>query len=275
MVTVFKYHDYREFLNDFYQEKKKLKGFISYRMMGKHFKVDASYLVKVLKKGVNLKDDTIPSITTFCKLTPKEADYFEALFFFTKAKNEKDIAHYYEKMQAIRGVNALTVKTGQYEFYSKWHYSALWALLKIDSVKGKKQLGKMLVPPIKENQTKDALTLLETLDLIESDADGVYSTKDKHLQTGLPVNPSAIKAFHSQMISLADTSLYHTPRAERDISGMTLALDEDCLEDIKEIIQATRNKIRARVDEVINPDRVLQANFQLFPIARVRGSNDR
>ena len=116
MANVFNYQDYREYLADFYKEKKDRKGYISYRMMGQHINVDASYLVKVFKQVVHLQPSSIPSILQFCGLEDKEARFFEALFYFTRAKNEKDISRYYEKMQAILGAQDLTLKTGQYEF---------------------------------------------------------------------------------------------------------------------------------------------------------------
>jgi uncharacterized protein (TIGR02147 family) len=271
MGSLFEYHDYREFLNSYYTERKRLKAHISYRMMGKHIGVDASYLVKVLRGDVHLKETTIPDIIKFCNLTPKESDFFEALFYFTKAKNEKEIQHYYETMQSIRGVDALTLKTAQYEFYNKWYYSALWALLRVEPCMNHKSLGKKLVPKISDTQAKDALTLLEKLELISKDDSGYFRTTDRHLKSGVPIYPEAIKKFHSQMISLADDALYTISRNERDISAMTVALDDDCIEDIKDILQTTREKIRARVDEVTHPTQVIQTNFQMFPVAYVRG----
>ncbi len=268
MNALFEYHDYREFLNAFYMDHKKRKAHISYRIMGKKIGVDPSYLVKVLRGDVHIKSKSISAIISFCKFTPQEAEYFDALFYFTIAKNEKDIQRYYEMMQAIRGVDALTLKTAQYEFLNKWYYSIIWALLKVEPFTSYKKLAKKLVPKISDTQAKEAVALLEKLDLIEADSKGRYQTADHHIKSGTPIYPEAIKKYHSQMISLADESLYTIPRKKRDISTMTMALDDECLEDIKDILQTTREKIRARVDEVEKPTQVFQTNFQLFPVTQ-------
>ncbi|MGL1933489.1 MAG: TIGR02147 family protein [Fibrobacterales bacterium] len=274
MLNLYEYHDYRHFLNDFYIENKKVNSRISFRMMGKSIGVDGSFLSKVCKGELHLTKTKISKTIGFCKLLPKEARYFEALFHFTKSTDEIEKARFYETMQSIRGVESLTIKTAQYEFYHKWYYSALWALVRTGTVRPKHKLGALFSPSIKESEVKEALKLLEQLDLIEEDANGLVITKDRHLKSGIPIHPTAVKQYHSQMIELANKSLYESPRKERDISGMTLAIDDACLKDIQQIMQETREKIRARVDKVNQPNRVVQTNFHMFPLAKSRGDND-
>ncbi len=271
MIYLFEYNDYREYLADYYRDKKERKRYVTYRSMGKQLNVDPSYLIKLFKLEAHLKPVTLPAIVSLCELNEKESQFLEALFFFSKAKNEKDIAHHYEQMQMIRGVDALTLSTGQYEFYNKWYYSALWALLHIDGIGAQKKFGQLLTPKISEKEAKEALALLLKIGLIEKNDSGEYTPNNQHLKAG-SVRKSPVKTYHGQMIDLGKESLHTMEASARTVLGMSLAVDEQCFEDINEILESTVKKIRARVDEVTTPDRVLQTNIQLFPIANTGGT---
>jgi uncharacterized protein (TIGR02147 family) len=44
MKSIFEYLDYRDFLKDFYEEKKAQRSFFSYRLFGAKIGLDACYL---------------------------------------------------------------------------------------------------------------------------------------------------------------------------------------------------------------------------------------
>ena len=55
--------------------------------------------------------------------------------------------------------------------------------------------------------------------------------------------------------------------ADRDISTLTMAVDQQGFEDIKAMIQEFRKDVQIRVDKCGKPTRVLQMNLALFPVA--------
>ena len=87
MKSVFEYLDYRVYLKDFYEEKKSHQSFFSYRLFGNKVGVDPSYLAKVFLKVRHIADESVGSFISFCGLKEKEAEYFEALVHFIKAKS--------------------------------------------------------------------------------------------------------------------------------------------------------------------------------------------
>src|SRR4051812_15317774 len=101
MKSVFEYLDYRVYLKDFYDEKKGLQSFFSYRLFGNKVGVDPSYLAKVFLKCRHIADESIGSFIAFCGLKDKEAEYFEAMVYFIKAKSHKQSKLYFEKLLAI------------------------------------------------------------------------------------------------------------------------------------------------------------------------------
>ena len=89
MQSVFDYLDYREFLKDFYEKRKQEGSYFSYRLFSSRVGIDASYLAKVIIKTRHISNKSIPAFIKFCGLKGKEADYFENLVYFGKAKSDK------------------------------------------------------------------------------------------------------------------------------------------------------------------------------------------
>ena len=62
-------------------------------------------------------------------------------------------------------------------------------------------------------------------------------------------------------------SLSEIPPENRDISTVTMAVDAKGFEDIKNMLKEFRKEIQIRVDKCFVPDRVMQLNLALFPVA--------
>jgi uncharacterized protein (TIGR02147 family) len=155
----------------------------------------------------------------------------------------------------------------QYEYYQKWYYSAIRAVIQFFRFDGDYEaLAKSLTPTISSEEAKLGVELLEKLELIRLNSSGIYEVTDHHISTGAEYRPLAVRAFQRETMLLASESLSrHTPNL-RDISTLTLGIDEKAMEDIKEIMREARRAIQKRVDEVNVPDRVYQVNMQLFPL---------
>ncbi len=129
MMVIFEYLDYRVFLKDFYILKKEENAFFSYRYMGRKIGMDAGYLVKVLQAKYHLATKKIPEVVAFCNFDEKEADYFETLVLFCKAKSESQTKLYFEKLISMRTLGVKTLDGMQYEFYQNWYNSAIRAVI--------------------------------------------------------------------------------------------------------------------------------------------------
>ena len=72
------------------------------------------------------------------------------------------------------------------------------------------------------------------------------------------------------MLDHAATSLDRLPAEQRDISSVTLCLDESGLERVKRALQRYRREL-LDIDELEkNPRQVIQVNFQLFPLTALQ-----
>ncbi len=272
MTELYNYLDYREFLRDYFEEKRKSTSFFSYRYIGKRIDLDPSNIVKIILEKRHLSKTGIKKLINFLKLSGRKADYFETLVKFNKSKNEKKSKELFEQLLSIKNVFTTKVSSNRYKFYKKWYYTAVAALLYYYDFMGDyKTLAQQLDPVISVKQAKESIKLLEELNFIKKDDSGKYKLTNNMITTGREWRSIAIKSFQEETLKLALNSLHNHPKTKRDISTLSMTVSEDDLEQIKEITREYRESVLKIVDENENPDRVYQLNIQLFPLTGVKG----
>jgi uncharacterized protein (TIGR02147 family) len=272
MKSIVEYLDYRDFLKDFYEEKKAERSFFSYRLFGSKVAVDASYLAKVLMKNRHISDKSIAKFIEFCGLEDIAGEYFETLVHFAKARSSRESKLLFEKLMSHKGVGANTLIKHQYAFYQKWHCSAIRSILDFFDFKGDyRALAEKVSPPISVKDAKAAVKLLEQLGLISKDANGRYRMTNAAITTGPEWQSLAIQKYQEETISLSQESLSRHPKRHRDVSTITMNISEKGFQEIKERIREFRGSIIKYVNEQPASDRVVQLNIQLFPLSRIDG----
>ena len=68
-------------------------------------------------------------------------------------------------------------------------------------------------------------------------------------------------------MQFAIRSLSEIPPNDRDVSTITMAVDAKGFNDIRNMIREFRKELQIRVDKCSVPDRVMQLNLALFPVA--------
>lgn len=267
--SIYEYKDYRDLLRDAYLDRKERNSHVSYRMMGRILDVDASFLVKVMRAEVHLGESSLSGMAKFLKLDERGGKFLESLYRYSRARGAADMKIHYEEMMRIKGVEAQSVKRAQYSFYEKWHHTVVWAMLHCAPDRSAQWYADTMRPRLEVRQVEESLELLRELGFLASDEQGRMVLHARHLESGDPLIKPAVRSFHDQMIGLASRSLESFAPELRDVSGITVAVDKDCLEDVREIVRDARKKIQGRVDEVDVPDRVAQINFQVFPLTEV------
>ncbi len=267
MESIFEYLEYRDYLKDFYDYHKKKSSFFSFRYFGNKTDIDASFLVKVMQKQMHISNKTIPSLTAFFKLDENEAEYFELLVSYNKAKSQNDIKLYFEKLLSFRSPFVRTLVAEQYEFFKDWYNIALYELLTFHPYKGTiKQLASKLNPPITVPEARKAIKLLQKLTLVKKDSDGVLTVVNKLVTTGENWESIAIRNFQKKMIQLSEEAIDRFPKENRDISTVTVSLSKEQVENMKERIHSMRKELLEMADKESKADDVFQVNFQVFPL---------
>jgi uncharacterized protein (TIGR02147 family) len=80
--------------------------------------------------------------------------------------------------------------------------------------------------------------------------------------------------YHRAMLERASHAIDEVPRDEREISTLTLCVSHDVMLKLKERIRELRRELLHVAEQEGQPERVVQINFQLFPMSRKKGESD-
>lgn len=95
---------------------------------------------------------------------------------------------------------------------------------------------------------------------------------EAHLTAGGEAKSHAVRGFQRQILSLASAALEQISPEERDISTLTLSMDENAFREIRELVRECRRQIQKRVEESRESDRVMHLAMAFFPAALTSGS---
>jgi uncharacterized protein (TIGR02147 family) len=276
-VNIFDYTDYRKYLLDFYTEQKQTKKAFSYRYFARKAGINSVGLYKDVVEGrQNLGRALIFKFSTAIGLSKKESEYFENMVYLNEARTVEERKIFFERMMASQSTRARIIETAKYEYYLKWFYSAVRALVAIQKLKDKpedfQKIAKTLNPEILPGQAKKAIRILEKLGLIGRDEVGFYSLIDQVISTG-SLKPDKniatlnVVNFQKEMMKLAQGAFDRFTSDKMNMSTMTLGISEKTLAQIKDELAAVRNKIAGLAENDVSADRIFQLNIQLFPMS--------
>ncbi len=273
-ISVYDYTDYREFLTDYYQVQKKKSKAFSHRYFAKKAGINSSGFYKNVMEGRrSLGRGLILKFSEAMKLRNKETDYFENMVYFNEASTVREKKLYFERMMSLRKLDSYLMESSQYEFYSKWYYTAVRELIGIKGFKGDyASLAKTLSPSIRPDQAEKAIKVLENLKLIKKDEKGMYRQSQHVITTGPEVVSLNVANYQISCMDLAKEAIDRHPPETRDMSTLTLSLSSGAFDAMKEEIVAFRKKMLNLEQKFNNADQVYQLNMHFFPLSKVPGA---
>lgn len=271
---IFKYLDYRVFLNDYYQHRKTARANFSYRSFSDliGFKTK-DFILRVMRGEKNLSAQSITMIANGLGFGKYESNYFEALVWFNQAKVLEERNSWYEKMLAIQKTARFTDRQlllahFQYQVYSDWQHLAIRSLIGMHGFQGNyAELAARLVPRIKVEEAKHSVALLESCGLVRRDAKQGFELCQPSITTGERVPRAALQGFHQKCLRLGSDAIESVPATQRSISGLTLGISRKGYANIVERLAAFRKEIAQIAEDDDGADRVYQMNFLLFPLS--------
>ncbi|MBN1654538.1 MAG: TIGR02147 family protein [Deltaproteobacteria bacterium] len=268
-IDVFRYLDYRTFLETFYRTKKP-HGY-SYRKFSQRAHLRSpNYLKLVIEGKRNLTAAMASRFADACGLHGDAKEYFEKLVEFNQARSTEDRNRAYHQLTSFsryRRAQKLEVAHGQY--HSKWYLPAIRELAaRTDFKNDPNWIAPRLLPPITSREAAQALELLLRLGLLQRDDTGRLFQGSPVLTTGPETKGLHIVSYHKSMMIKAAESIDIVAPSERDISSLTMCLGPGGLNKLKEQIQAFRNELIKLAETEPDPRQVVQLNIQLFPLSK-------
>jgi uncharacterized protein (TIGR02147 family) len=272
---IFEYDDYRKFLSDWFLEKKKASKSFSYASFAEKAGFsDRGFINNVIHRRRDLTKESLVKVAEAIGLSKDETDYFENLVFFNKSIDLKERNYFFEKMCQVKStgkeaLKAIKMRDEQYEFYSKWHHSAIRSLIDMYPFSNDYEwLAKNVSPQITVREAKKSVELLERLGMIYRQDNGRYKLATKTITTGSEIKSLGVQNFHRMAADQAKRALEILPVSKRNITGLTIGISDKTYHRICEEIQAFRSKVINFAENDECADRTYQLNFHLFPVTR-------
>jgi uncharacterized protein (TIGR02147 family) len=276
MLKVFDYLNYREFIHDYYADRKRDNPSFSYQVFANSagFK-SKSFIRHVVDGAKNLSEQSAQALGRALHLTEKEQAYFETLVAFNQAKSHSQKNSIFSRLMEFRAHSkARVILRDQYEFYSNWYHNTIRELVAVVDFKGDfKSLGRMVRPQISARQARQSVQLLVKLGLLSFEK-GRYVQTVASVTTGDEVQSLAVQNFHLQNLNLAGESIDTIPAPQRDISCIVSAMSPECFQQVKSEIQGFRKKLMALISNDRNQQRVYHIAMQLFPTSLSKNEGD-
>jgi uncharacterized protein (TIGR02147 family) len=273
-IDVYGYLDYRVLLRDYYEDRKKNGRGFSYRSFSAAAGLGSpNHLKRVIEGERSLPPEMALRFADACGFEGDEARYFCELAAFNQAQTTREKRARYEALCRYRGFRrAHRLDMAHAEYHAHWYLPAIRELAASRGFRGDPAwIAKRLLPSISKAEARRALDTLETLGLLVRDADGKLVQSEAVVSTGAETAGVHIVNYHRAMMDRAIEAVDLVPRAQRDISALTLCVTPEGLADLKQRVQEFRRELVGLEGADGKGSVVVQLNLQLYPLSVVPG----
>lgn len=263
--------DYRQYLRDFYEDRKQQVPGYSYRVFCRKSGIKSpSLFIEVIQGKRNLTRRTIPAFIKGLGLTDTDASFFTQLVAFNQSTTSEEKQSCLERMRGLRRpVKQKVIPLDQREYFSKWYNPVLRESACIfDWHEDFSLLARSLDPPISTREARNGVSLLLRLGMIVKNPDGKYVQADQAITTGPEVVSDGVRMLNRHLSALGVEAIERFPPSKRDISSMVIGVSSQAFSLIKQEILEFRRRIARIVDDENHPDQVYNVNIQFFPTSR-------
>lgn len=262
------YLNYRDFIRDHYDYRKQGDPRYSQRAFAREAKIPpscSSLLPSIIKGRRNLSPNLLIKFAKALDLSDRDFRYFELLVHFNQAKGMVEKKHYFNLLSKFRSSRARILEEGQFRYYSKWYYSAVWTYFSIEQKQRHPGvIASSIFPAMTAAQVEDSINLLLALELIRKTASG-YVTTDKHLYTEKDLRAMATRQHLQDLNGIAMQILDSVPPDRRQYNALMFSVSETGFQAVKERIRSFQEELRGIIDRDKHEDRIYTLTMQLFP----------
>ena len=271
-VDLYVYQSHVEYLRQVYEGMKSTRKHYTLKDYSKDLGFGENNTMAQINTGHRkLSQKAAGRIAEILKFDNSEKRYFLTLIALEYAKTQAEKEQHMALILELQGRHRDDPKDQQeLSFFNDWHHAVVFELLDMKSPSSIEEICKKFAMKLSVNQVSKSIELLEGLGLVaelEKDS-GKYLKLKQDFSAGSNVPGMAIVRFHQEMMNLAKESLIETPPNQRDISSVTISIDEDMIERIKSDIRMFRSYLLFIASQSQKGDKVMQINIQFFPLSK-------
>lgn len=266
---LFDYDDFRKFLQDYFEEQKKMRAVFSHRFFAaKAGFSSSSYCLNVIRGRFNLTPKSIEKIAKAMDFEPLQKAYFEALVQYNQAQQVVERESAWEQIIQIRKQIEFThVTTREQAYFSKWYYPVIREMaVNADWHDDYMVLARMLTPQITTEEAREAVKNLLEWNLLKKVGDRYEATSQMLDAAEIP--PIALRQIRREYIQHAIGAVESMPKNERFAAFTTLAMSERSYKYAVEVLEEARKKIIAKAANDPDVERVYEMMLVAFPMSK-------
>lgn len=272
MISVFQYMNYRSFLKDFYEEKKREKsGFTYAKFSGLAGIKSPNYLKLVMDGEKNLTPENIIRFSRAIELKEEETDYFEALVHFNQAKNSMEKEFHQSRMKRIQGRDPESKTLEEYEFeaISSWLHHALMVMTNLKRFRDDPSwISQHLYDLASETEVRNILDQLEKVKFIERKPDGKLQQTFRQVKTKPDLQRLSGKIFYEGLFKRAIQSMSTASPEERELCTYFVGLSPAKVPELRKRVREFMKDLNSWAMETSKPTQVYSFCFSGFPLTR-------
>lgn len=269
--SVFSYGNYRTYLAEYYAHCKEHEYGFSFRVFSRRAGISSSNFLRLVIDGArNLSASMATQFGKACGLEGAALDFFCELVAYNQAKSAAERNRHYERLSRFRPFRELhKLDAAQAEYHSHWYLPAIRELCQREDFRDDPTwIAATLEPNISAREAKHALVTLQKLGLLERNSSGRLVQVQALVTTGPGPLGHHIFNYHHAMLERAGAALDHVERDEREISTLTVCVSHDKMLELKRRVREFRRSLLELAAADDSPERVVQINFQLFPLSK-------
>ena len=266
MKPISEYQDYRRYMQDFYDEKKRLSSF-SWREFAKAAGFSSPTYLKLVCEGKSrLSAAGAENVGAALHLAGFDLEYFKAMVKYCHAVSDLEKKKAFEQMLELAKNSKVKVVDGEaFKYYESWVHPVVRELAPVMPGATPGEIAKRCCHGVSAGDIRESLDFMVKTGLLKKKGDA-YEQSDNHLKGTSSVMPVALRSMHREMAQFAEEAIEKFPPSERNFTGLTMGVSAEDYEQILQELELCRKKIAQIALKSRGTERVYRLNLQLFPL---------
>ncbi len=267
-VNVYAYNSALSFLRDWTSWLKTDRQ-ITLQSIAQSAGVAKSALTMALQARRPLTSKFLRKLLPHIELSKSEQNFLLCLIQLDEAQSPDEYllalkrAHRFVEYQRL---NPLEIET--FHYFTNWHYVAIRELSALEGFQlDAKWIQNHLRTPFTLQEIRRALDFLIAHEFIKVDEHGQVSKPDRKIECSPGVLRPALAMFHQEMLKMASGSIVQTESAFRNITSYTCGIPLEKFEEVREILDSSRDRLIALTDGYTHLDSLYHFSFVAFPLS--------
>jgi uncharacterized protein (TIGR02147 family) len=267
MISPLGYLDYRAWLRDLYEERRRTDAFFSYRFMAGKVGTSHSFLIRVFQGQKHLAEETVDRFVGFLLLDDRQAEYFRTLVRFGRTTSEIVRRACLERLLALQAMRMTPLELEGVDYFSGWVPAALRSLAPLHPKARAKELSEQLVPAPPVDVVEGTLNRLVAMGLLRQE-NGRWAVTEYFVEPGKEIGKLVIRNYQREILRLATEALERHAPEDRYIASATFSIDPEDLAEAHARLRSLRDSLLQLSEGARRPGVVMNLGLALYPVSK-------